>query len=521
MSPPKRSADPPPRKAMSRAAKAALVTTSLGFVVGSTVLGGVALGGGITPLGTYLVGRTALQTYYSRKNLKRQRGYTRPHLVEAIKRLDPDTDWTWLENETTNQSYESWRSKIFQHPVFAPHVEDAWQQVVEESFRHYEHQLTVGAVVPVYGIEPKEIEETLESIRIQRYPFSEVVIVLNEPGNQAAREFIVDWCTLENFREGYEKWHFIDRDRPGKRAAMAAGFRELKRLGVDVIVNVDADTVADADALVNTVRVFQEDPECHLITSNVRIKGLDRKKLVGNMLPQWTYYRYDYANNVERSAESWFKNVTCGSGPWLAFYADDLTEELIEKFLAHSFFGAPVRPGDDRYLTRLLNELGLGTVYCPDVVVETDAPSTWERFRAQQARWAQSAQINFLQITSPFLMPWAEIWKLKLWSISDLLYLGLFTYVILGVFLRLGIRFLITWANLGIQPALTEMVPYLIAFAISNLWKGIYASITNNDWHGMVNSTYFLPVVGVITPLKIMKNFDLTNTGWGGRTQKK
>jgi cellulose synthase/poly-beta-1,6-N-acetylglucosamine synthase-like glycosyltransferase len=448
------------------------------------------------------------------------RKLTREPLVRALKELLGE-DWAWLDREPETQPYETWRAKILERPPFHGRLDELWAQVIEHSFAGYERQLSVGAVVPCYGITPEEIRDTLQSLKNQTYPFSEVVVVLNEPGNQAAREAIFEWVTLENMKDGYERWHFIDRDRPGKRGAMAAGFRALKQLGVDIIVNVDADTVADADALANTVRVFQEDQDCHLITSNVRIKNLDHSKLWGNMLPQWTFYRYDYANLLERGAQSWFKNVTCGSGPWLAFYANDLTEELIEKFLSHTFFGAPVRPGDDRYLTRLLNALGLGTMFTPEVVVWTDCPTEWPRFRQQQSRWAQSAQINFLQIISPWLMPWAEVWKLRLWSISDLFYLGLFTYLVMGVFIRLGVRFMSTWTTTGIGPALAEIAPYALAFFLSNLWKGVYAAVTNKNWRGMFNALYFLVVIFVITPVKIRRNFNLTDTGWGGRSQKK
>jgi cellulose synthase/poly-beta-1,6-N-acetylglucosamine synthase-like glycosyltransferase len=390
--------DPPARVTLGTAARALFAVSTLLFILVSTVTGAVVFAGNITPLGIYLVGRAALQTVFSRRNLKKMRGITRSPLVEAIKNLAPEENWAWLEKLTRNpMHYELWRQEILNHPVFAQNPE-RWTVVIQESFREQE-LLRAGAVVPCYGIAPNEIQETLASLEGQTYPFSEIVIVLNEPGNQAARGFIANWVTTKNAQGGITKWHFIDRDRPGKRGAMAAGFRKLRELGVDIIVNVDGDTSADVDALANTVRVFIAEPETALLTSNVRIKNLDRTKIRGNMLKLWTFFRYDYANSVERGAQSHFLNVTCGSGPWLALRANLIDEDFVTEFLTHTYRGAEVRPGDDRFATRQMNRKKLSTVYSPEVLVWTDCPEDWRRFRSQQSRWAQSAHINFVQQT--------------------------------------------------------------------------------------------------------------------------
>jgi len=141
---------------------------------------------------------------------------------------------------------------------------------------------------------------------------------------------------------------------------------------------------------------------------------------------------------------------------------------------------------------------------------------TESKKRQQQSRWAQSAQINFLQMTYPLLMPRAEIWKLSWWSASDLLYLGFFAYLV-GVLIRLGYRFFVTSATLGISPALVEVLPYAIVFALSNLWKGVSAAYTNKNWRGLVNGLYFIVVIFVITPIKLRRNFNLRDSRWGGR----
>ena len=426
----------------------------------------------------------------------------------------------WLESIAKKpMHYDQLREKIRNYHHFTQNL-NSWKLIIQDSF-HNQALLRAGAVVPCYGITPKEIEETLESLKNQTYPFNDIVVVLNEPCNQEARQCIASWVATNNSTVSITTWHFLDRDQPGKRGAMVAGFRKLLELGIELIVNVDGDTSADVDALANTVRIFLAKPDTSLLTSNVRIKNLNRTRIRNNMLKLWTYFRYDYANNIERGAQSFFLNVTCGSGPWLALRANLIDEEFINEFLTHSHRGFEVRPGDDRFVTRMMNRKKLTTVYSPDVLVWTDCPENWKRFRSQQSRRAQSAHINFVQQTTPAWLPSAEIWRLTLWSISDTIYLGLFTYIILGVFTCLGIEFVINFSKSGFEAALWNIMPYVIVFFLSNFWRGLYTSLTNNDWRGMVNAFYFLVVFFVITPEKIKRLNNLTDMGWGGRIEAK
>lgn len=510
-------ADPPPQRRVTRWTKFLLFVTAVIFIVASVIVGWVFFGSSITPLAVYLVARTLIQTVRARRHLIEMRRITRTPLVEAVISTSPvGVDMSWLRRESLRQHYLDWRQKIWDHPSIGGRL-PVWQQIVDASFADYQSLPTAGAVVPTYGLEPEELRATLDSLKEQTYAFDVVVVCLNEPKNQTLREAIDDYVTFANWQSGGRtQWHFIDLPTPGKRGAMAAGFVLLKRLGVDIVVNVDADTVADVDALANTVRTFLEDPACHLITSDVEIKNIERNRLWGQWLVQWTFYRYKYANLRERAGQR--RNVTCGSGPWLALLAQDMDEEFFDAFLNHEYGGVPVRPGDDRFITRILNRRRLGTMLQPDVNVQTDCPTEWRRFAQQQSRWAQSAQINFFQMTIP-PGPKAEIWTLTPWSISDTLYLGFFTYLVLGVFLRVIVTFTYLLTTQGIEAAWWYLVPYAVMFGLSNLYRGVYAALTQRHIFGMVDALYFLPMFALIVPIKLKRNFNLTDRSWGGRKE--
>lgn len=512
----------PPRRDRKKAGsstkwtRAILFLLALGFIISTTAVGSVIIGDHITALGLYLVLRTVIQTIRSRQQIRRMRVATRTPIIEALMEMFPG-EMDWLLKESWNQHYPQWRQKIWDHPLISNRM-DIWFEVIERSFARYGDRLpSAGVGIPAYGLDGPELWDTTESVRTQSYPISAFVIVPNEPGNTELTEAAHNTAALLNFRAGTERWYVIELP-PGKRSAMAAEVRQLQKMGVDVIVNVDADTIADVDAMANTMRVFLEFPNIHMVTSNVRIKNIDRNKLWKNWIIQWTYYRYDYANHLERGGQK--DNVTCGSGPWLAVLSEDLTDEFIEEFLNHTFFGEAVRPGDDRWWTRKLNAEEKGTTFTPDVVVWTDAPTDRKRLYAQLSRWAQSAMINFFQIIWPF-GPSAEIWKLTPWSISDTLYLGVFSYLLIGVFLRLGFNFTHVALTQNFETALGYLLPYAIAFTLSNLWKGVYAAITNNHILGLVNALYFIPNITINLPARTMRMFKLRAKTWGGRVEKK
>ena len=71
-------------------AKALVVISTWLFIMINTITGAVVFAENVTPLGTYLIGRAALQTVFSRLNLKKMREITRNQIIGAIKRRIPE-----------------------------------------------------------------------------------------------------------------------------------------------------------------------------------------------------------------------------------------------------------------------------------------------------------------------------------------------------------------------------------------------------------------------------------------------
>ncbi|KAF6288162.1 hyaluronan synthase 1 [Rhinolophus ferrumequinum] len=95
----------------------------------------------------------------------------------------------------------------------------------------------------------------------------------------------------------------------GKREVMYTAFKALGD-SVDYVQVCDSDTRLDPMALLELVRVLDEDPRVGAVGGDVRIL---------NPLDSWVSFlsslRYWVAFNVERACQSYFHCVSCISGP--------------------------------------------------------------------------------------------------------------------------------------------------------------------------------------------------------------
>lgn len=505
----------------------AVITTMLILIFGSIFAGWNIVTGPVafSFLGLILMLRTSIQIRRSRIHLREMREIYR-WLLSALGRLYPNT---FDEAAIRRWMYRPLNAEMWMQVLFKehPYLAENWQAVVDETLRGipYEAWLKafpaadpallrgdpvefasklMAAGIPVYGNEVEEIESTLDAIEAQSVPFDFVAVVLNDPGNLELEQAIPAWISRQPNRNRYE---YIPLDIANKKAAMAAAATAARRKpDVEIWVNVDSDTKASPNALLFTLLAFVTFPQLHGITSNVRIKNLG--DFWSSLLQYLTYFRYDSVNNVERAARRY--NETVLSGPWLGVRLDTFSS-FMDEWLNFTFAGKPVRPGDDRRITYLLNRLGLATAYIPSILVYTDCPTTIGRWIAQQSRWTLSYYVNMID---SFMT--GQAWTLSLWSLLDQVYGGFFSFFLLGAVASVLVRAFRLW-QAGDPMAGNLLIIYSLSILLVNFLRGAYSALTNRDLKGLIMTGYVYLFIRYLVPIKIMRPFNLIDQRWQGR----
>ena len=564
------SSSPSRQRHVSTWSKMLLSLTVIVFISVCTLLG-IVVTPLVTPLGVFLIGRAILQYLFANLNNRRMLRVTGGAMVDGIFCMLPDltdADKAYFRNLVgKKRTIDEFIAEIEAHP--RAQIDGFREQLVSatiEDLRNkgFKVDRRIDANVPVYRVGIDELIDTLQSLKDQLFPFQRIWIVLNDPDNDALRTVIRGWIeaqaaeVLASFETGRMKlaqrdfllgrWRFVDLKRADKRSAMAAawlstfgvqeneveGFLQdmfdnpekplaLKAETADISLNVDSDTVAHPFASFVTYLSFVLFGLSGL-TSNVRIKNIserpDSKKPRSEAFWSWilswlTFFRYDYANNVERAAQSWFWCVACMSGPWMGLLTSTVPDWL-GRFTNYTLRGVRIKPGDDRKVTYELNRRQLRVAYNPWVVTWTDAPDNWPRYRIQQDRWTMSMYANFFTSVSE-----GQIWQLHIWTLMDQMYAAGFTFLVMFACGRLVVQSIITGSNVGLAAVGQLLLPYIVILVCINLLRGIYSVWDNRDWRGMLSSVYILVVVKELIPIKInrlfIKGVAPREYHWGGR----
>ncbi|XP_005866220.1 PREDICTED: hyaluronan synthase 1, partial [Myotis brandtii] len=169
----------------------------------------------------------------------------------------------------------------------------------------------------------------------------------------------------------------------GKREVMYTAFKALGD-SVDYVQVCDSDTRLDPMALLELVRVLDDDPRVGAVGGDVRIL---------NPLDSWVSFlsslRYWVAFNVERACQSYFHCVSCISGP-LGLYRNHLLQQFLEAWYNQKFLGTHCTFGDDRHLTNRMLSMGYATKYTSRSRCYSETPASFLRWLSQQTRWSKS-----------------------------------------------------------------------------------------------------------------------------------
>ncbi|KAK0391697.1 hypothetical protein NLU13_1196 [Sarocladium strictum] len=198
---------------------------------------------------------------------------------------------------------------------------------------------------------------------------------------------------INQVMEWEEKWNISSHEavifaqpHGHKRTAMYTAFAmSLYAFRTrDGIFTTDSDTLVKEDALDEMLTLLRSSDGIGGVTGDVKI--WNRRE---SLLARLCAARYWFAFNIERACQSTWRCVGCLSGPMSMYRTSDL-ETILSPWNLQTFGGKPTTFGDDRHLSNQLLAHGLNTRYTHRTWCESESPTLFVRWVAQQTRWSKS-----------------------------------------------------------------------------------------------------------------------------------
>jgi hyaluronan synthase len=340
-------------------------------------------------------------------------------------------------------------------------------------------------IVPTYNEPKKVFIRAIASLMRLDYPDLEVIVVDDGSSNAGEVKRITE-------KAGFT---YIYQDNAGKREAMYTGIQKARPTS-KVILFSDSDTVWTPNAAKRLTDTLYADEHTGAVTGEVAVLN-HRHSVMTRIIGM----RYHMAFAYERASQSFFKTVTCISGP-LGAYRREIIENIKDDFVGQTFLGKPCTYGDDRHLTNLVLIEGYQVRYAARAKCYTQAPTSFFALLKQQSRWGKSYwrelfwQLKALPKHGLYL--WYDFFVtailpfLLIGSVIHQLVLAVFgsPSALIAMFLTIGTMSFVR----VLDPMLRKRDPWYLAFVL-------YAFI------------YFL----VLLPVKLVALFTITTGKWGSR----
>ncbi|MDD4318843.1 MAG: glycosyltransferase [Candidatus Peribacteraceae bacterium] len=230
---------------------------------------------------------------------------------------------------------------------------------------------TVSVIAPVYNENPDYLRMALESWA-HNGP-DEIIAVIDHTDTRCIAVFT-------EFAKQNTSARLIISHTPGKRPALAEGFRASTG---EIVIFADCDTIWDENILPFMIAPFV-DPKVGGVTIAQRVLKPDTvaRKIFNMQLTE----RY----NVELPFLAVVGNAfTCFSGR-TAIYRRQALEESIDAMTQEMFLGKQCISGDDKCLTRLVQQHGWEARFQQGHFVRTPAAPTVATLIKQQIRWQRN-----------------------------------------------------------------------------------------------------------------------------------
>ncbi|MCE9577442.1 MAG: glycosyltransferase family 2 protein [Deltaproteobacteria bacterium] len=239
---------------------------------------------------------------------------------------------------------------------------------------------TVTVVVPLYN-EGAAIQETLRSVLASAYPHA------------LLRVLCIDDCSTD---DSHAQACAVARDddrltvirnphNAGKRTSINHAIRHADS---EILISVDSDVIVLPDAIRELVRRFAR-PEIAAVGGWVDVRNKHQ-----NWLTRMQVLKYWYAYYLGKNIERLFRRVMSVSG-CLAAYRRAVLVELLPVLDERTFLGAPIRYGEDRYLTRQIVKAGHHTTITLSARCRTFVPATLGEYFSQQLRWRRANLLDY------------------------------------------------------------------------------------------------------------------------------
>jgi hyaluronan synthase len=341
-----------------------------------------------------------------------------------------------------------------------------------------------------------------EDTRSKVIRFSHYLSGRHRPGHlqalSLARQVIINQVTEWDNRWNISGLDAVCFSQPHghKRTAMFTSFAiSLWALKTrDAIFTTDSDTLVQDNGLDEMLTLLRSQPEIGGVTADVKIWNRAE-----GLLTRLCAARYWFAFNIERACQSMWRCVGCLSGPMSMYRSSDL-ETILGPWNLQTFGGKHTTFGDDRHLTNQLLAHGLKTRYTHRTWCDSESPTTFVRWVAQQTRWSKSF------FREAFWFPASFAYQSP-WMLVEMTIQTLYPFILIATVFHL--LFDASDANKW-RPLIWLATMFGIAF-----FKCLVALfICRDPWLLLFACYGFIYFFGLL-PSKVWALLTMNSTGWG------
>jgi len=261
-------------------------------------------------------------------------------------------------------------------------------------------RLTV--IIPAYN-EGAMVLQSIESVVRADYPRERLEILVIDDGSTDDT-----WTYVSRAAEHHPGLVTALRQErnQGKREALALGFA---RAHGEILVTIDSDSVIERGALLALAGPFR-DARVGAVAGKVMVYNRSR-----GLIPRMLHVRFILSFDIQRAAESVFRNVYCCPGALTALRADAV-RSVLSRWRAQRFLGTNCTFGEDRAMTNYLLDSGYDALYQRTAVVHTVVPHAFEKLCKMFLRWDRSyvrEELRFARIV------WKRPWPTRILAAFD------------------------------------------------------------------------------------------------------
>jgi cellulose synthase/poly-beta-1,6-N-acetylglucosamine synthase-like glycosyltransferase len=144
-----------------------------------------------------------------------------------------------------------------------------------------------------------------------------------------------------------------------------------------------------------------------------------------------------------------------------------------------------------------------------DVIVWTDAPTSYKVWKKQQRRWSRSGwRENYLLLKKGYerLHPFVQF---------DLFYLTFFPFLVLGVLIAVIANAVVTTVTVSLAAGIIVVVPYMISILLMSIvFQSLYGLILTGDRRFLLSTFYLYLWLRYLILIKAQSLTELRNPSW-------